>query len=67
MWQDMLVFLLVATAAAYVLKRAWRALALKRSNCAGCPGGCGKGEFAAPVVELESLVANARDMKRRNR
>jgi hypothetical protein len=57
-WQLLLAALIVAAAACYLARQAWRSWAGKKSGCGGC--GCGKAPAAAAgqrtIIPVEQLT-----------
>lgn len=67
LWQEIVALTLVATASAWLVRRAWRTFALK-SGCTGCGSCSGKSQGSkTPVQTIVLLTKNAESQDRRAR
>ena len=62
-WQLVLVALVVAAAACYLVRSTWRTWSAKR----GCGGGCGCGKAAAPAGDGHATLIPAEQLTLRQR
>ena len=60
MLQEILVFIVVALAAAYLLKMVWRTFTSRRA-CGGCGGSCGGKTTPNAPQQLVQLQINLKD------
>ncbi len=55
-WQNILVFVIVALAAGYLIRQAWLALAKQNRGCGGCGNKpCDSGSQRQQIVQLDGL------------